>query len=126
MSKNSVFIYSDAFQTYKFHDRHPFNQLRVKLTYDLLQTLGALHDGQIVAPRLATDEELALVHDVDYIEAVKEAGKGQLSEDVALNYGLGTEDTPIFPNMHEASALLVGGTLTAVDYVLSGKAEHAL
>lgn len=126
MSKNSVFIYSDAFQTYKFHDRHPFNQLRVKLTYDLLQTLGALHDSQIVAPRLATDEELALVHDTDYIEAVKKAGRGQLPEEVALNYGLGTEDTPIFPNMHEASALLVGGTLTAVDYVLSGKAEHAL
>ncbi|KHF29213.1 Acetoin utilization protein AcuC [Anoxybacillus sp. BCO1] len=75
MSKNSVFIYSDAFQTYKFHDRHPFNQLRVKLTYDLLQTVGALHDSQIVAPRLATDEELALVHDMDYIEAVKKAGK---------------------------------------------------
>lgn len=126
MSKNSVFIYSDAFQTYKFHDRHPFNQLRVKLTYDLLQTVGALHDSQIVAPRLATDEELALVHDMDYIEAVKKAGKGLLSEEIAINYGLGTEDTPIFPNMHEASALLVGGTLTAVDYVLSGKAEHAL
>ena len=26
-------------------------------------------------------------------------------------YGIGTEDTPIFPNMHEASASLVGGTL---------------
>ena len=39
----------------------------------------------------------------------------------AENYGLGTEDTPIFPNMHEASALLVGGTLTAVDDVMTGK-----
>lgn len=28
--------------------------------------------------------------------------------------------------MHEASAQLVGGTLTAVDYVMEGKAEHAL
>ncbi|GMB07313.1 acetoin utilization protein AcuC [Thermolongibacillus altinsuensis] len=126
MSKNSVFVYSDAFQTYKFHDRHPFNQLRVKLTYDLLRKINALDDAQIVEPRMATDEELALVHDRDYIEAVKMAGKGKLSEEVALNYGLGTEDTPIFPNMHEASALLVGGTLTAVDYVLSGKAKHAL
>ena len=50
----------------------------------------------------------------------------QLSNEQAENYGLGTEDTPIFPNMHEASALLVGGTLTAVDYVMSGKANHAL
>ena len=32
----------------------------------------------------------------------------------------------MFPNMHEASALLVGGTLTAVDAVLSGKVKHAL
>ena len=43
-----------------------------------------------------------------------------------MSYGLGTEDTPMFPNMHEASALLVGGTLTAVDAVLSGKVKHAL
>ena len=41
-------------------------------------------------------------------------------------YGIGTEDTPIFPNMHEASAMLVGGTLTAVDEVMSGRARHAL
>ncbi|MBJ8206197.1 acetoin utilization protein AcuC, partial [Bacillus cereus] len=45
---------------------------------------------------------------------------------IAMTYGLGTEDTPMFPNMHEASALLVGGTLTAVDAVLSGKVKHAL
>ena len=28
--------------------------------------------------------------------------------------------------MHEISSLLVGGSLTAVDYVMSGKAKHAL
>ena len=44
----------------------------------------------------------------------------------SVNYGLGTEDTPIFPNMHEASALLVGGTLTAVDAVMTGQSLHAL
>jgi acetoin utilization protein AcuC len=126
MKKDCVFIYSDDFLRYKFHDEHPFNQLRVKLTYDLLRAMNALEDEQIVAPRVATDEELALIHDQSYIEAVKAAGKGQLPEQAALNYGLGTEDTPIFPNMHEASALLVGSTLTAVDYVLSGKAKHAL
>jgi acetoin utilization protein AcuC len=126
MKKDCVFIYSDDFLQYKFHDEHPFNQLRVKLTYDLLRAMNALEDEQIAAPRIATDEELALIHDQSYIEAVKAAGKGQLPEQTALNYGLGTEDTPIFPNMHEASALLVGSTLTAVDYVLSGKAKHAL
>ena len=69
---------------------------------------------------------MQLIHDPDFIHAVSLAGHGQLSDEHAESYGLGTDDTPIFTNMHEASSLLVGGTLTAVDYVMSGKALHAL
>ena len=126
MSKSIYYVYSNDFQSYKFNDSHPFNQKRVELTTDLLRMSGALNDTHIVPPRMATDEEIGLIHDFNYIEAVKKAGHGGLSEDVANNYGLGTEDVPIFPNMHEASALLVGGTLTAVDLVMEGKAEHSL
>ncbi|RSK28196.1 acetoin utilization protein AcuC [Bacillus sp. HMF5848] len=126
MSEKCVFVYSDQFETYKFNEHHPFNQKRVTMTYELLREVNALSDEQIIPPRMATDEELQLIHDKAYIEAVKKAGQGELSEEVALNYGLGTEDVPIFPNMHEASAWLVGGTLTAVDSVLSGQATHAL
>lgn len=124
--KDSIFIYSPLFQKYKFHDEHPFNQLRVELTLELLKSLNAIADEDIVYPRVASDEELALIHDRQYIEAIKLAGEGKISTEEALNYGLGTEDTPIFQNMHEASALLVGGTLTAVDYVMTKKAKHAL
>ncbi len=77
-------------------------------------------------PRLASKQELELIHDPAYIDAVKAAGRGQLTEEAAANYGLNTEDTPAFPNMHEASSLLVGGTLTAVDSVMSGQYLHAL
>lgn len=124
-TKDSVFIYSPNFQQYKFHNDHPFNQLRVELTYDLLKEMGAINEGNLVLPRVATEDELALVHDKKYIKAVQLAGHGKLATDEALNYGLGTEDTPIFPQMHEASSLLVGATLTAVDYVMEGKARHA-
>uniref|UniRef100_UPI00313C5DBE acetoin utilization protein AcuC n=2 Tax=Bacillus sp. OTU530 TaxID=3043862 RepID=UPI00313C5DBE len=122
----NVFVYSDAFQTYRFSPEHPFNQLRVKLSYDLLQKGGFIREEQIVVPRIATEEEIALIHDQNYIEAIKKAGEGKLDKQTALQYGLGTDDVPMFAGMHEASALLVGGTLTAVDYVLEGKAEHAL
>ncbi len=125
MSK-SVFVYSDELLTYKFNNEHPFNQARLKLTMDLLVKCGALEEKDIVAPRMATDQELELIHDPGYIEAVKQAGNGNLSSELASNYGLDTEDTPIFPKMHEASALLVGGTLTAVDHVMSGLSDHAL
>ncbi|HLO12034.1 MAG TPA: acetoin utilization protein AcuC [Pseudoneobacillus sp.] len=126
MIHDSVFIYSDDLLNYKFNSHHPFNQFRLKLTLDLLKKLGAIEEQIIIPPKMASDEELSLIHDLSYIQAVKQAGKGTLSPEKADNYGLGTEDTPIFPNMHEASSFLVGGTLTAVDYVMTGKANHAL
>ncbi|MCA1032371.1 acetoin utilization protein AcuC [Bacillus timonensis] len=126
MKNDSIFVYSPELFQYKFNDNHPFNQLRVELTYDLLKALDVLNPSQVVTPRMATDEELELVHDPKYIQAVKLASEGNLPKEKAINFGIGTEDTPMFANMHQASALLVGATLTAVDYVLTGKANHAL
>ncbi|WP_257352227.1 acetoin utilization protein AcuC [Pseudalkalibacillus decolorationis] len=121
-----VFVYSDDLLNYKFSNNHPFNPLRLKLTYELLKTSGILSDDQIVKPRKATDEEIALVHSEEYIHAVKQAGEGTLPETQAANYGLGTEDTPIFSNMHDSSAWLAGATLTAVENVFEGNAKQAL
>jgi acetoin utilization protein AcuC len=126
MKHDSLFVYSPDFLTYKFNAHHPFNQLRVEMTYDLLKALGALSDQQVMKPRQASVEELKLIHHDAYIQAVQKASQGLLSKDEGLNFGLGTEDTPIFPNMHEASAYLVGGTLTAVDLVMSGSTRHAI
>lgn len=124
--KHAVFIYSEDQLGYKFSDTHPFNQKRLELTVDLLQKMKALPEELIVAPRIATDEELLLAHDQRYIDIVKQASVGKVSSEAGESYGIGTEDTPIFANMHEASARLVGGTLTAVDWVMEGKAQHAL
>ncbi len=121
-----LFVYSDDLLKYRFNDDHPFNQLRLKLTYDLLKKSSVLSDEHIVKPRMATDEELCLIHDLTYVNAVKQASTGDLTEERADQFGLGTEDTPLFNGMHEASALLVGGTLTAVDLVMQGQTEHAL
>lgn len=126
MTCKSAFIYSDSLLRYHFHAEHPFNQKRVLLTKELLEAAHMLTTKDIIKPRIATDDELALFHDRSFIQAVKRAGKGQLTEDEQFEYGLGTEDTPIFPNMHEASSFLVGGTLTAVDAVLENEYDHAL
>lgn len=126
MSDHSSFVFSEELLKYKFSNHHPFNQFRLKLTVDLLKKIDALEEKQVIPPRMATEEELSLIHDPSYIDAVKKAGHGQLTQEIAENHGLGTEDTPIFSNMHEASALLVGGTLTAVDEVMTGKVLHSL
>lgn len=124
--KKAAFVYSPDQLGYKFSDSHPFNHKRLTLTMDLLKNIGALSDDDIIPARIATDEEIALAHDPKYIEIVKKAGRGELTEQQGEPFGIGTEDTPFFEGMHEASALLVGGTLQAVDAVLEGKAEHAL
>jgi acetoin utilization protein AcuC len=72
-------------------------------------------------PVPATDAELELVHDPDYIEAVRQAGRWLSA---APQYGLGTSDDPVFSGMHEASALVTGATLAAARAVWSGECGH--
>lgn len=124
--KHAVFVFSEDQLGYKFSETHPFNQKRLILTVDLLREMNALSEDLIVPARVATDEELLLAHDQRYIDIVKKASLGEVTPEEGESYGIGTEDTPIFENMHEASARLVGGTLTAVDWVMEGKAQHAL
>ena len=80
MTDQCSFIFSEELLNYKFNSNHPFNQFRLKLTVDLLQRINALDNKQVVPPRMATEEELSLVHDPSYIAAVKMAGHGQLPE----------------------------------------------
>lgn len=125
MSRNARLIYSPDYTTYYFNDDHPFNQRRLLLMHDLMSSYGLLAESDIIAPRMATDEELALVHDARYIQFVRDQGHSEKELPQAASYGLGTEDVPCFQNMHESAALIVGGTLNAVDAVMKGQAEHA-
>src|SRR5690625_232182 len=126
MKCKSAFVFSDSLLLYHFHSDHPFNQKRIILTKDLLEKTNLLTATDIIEPRIATEDELSLFHDRTYIEAVKQASNGNLTEELGYSFGLGTEDTPIFSNMHEASSSLVGATLTAVDAVLNESYHHAL
>ena len=121
-----LYVYNDELLKYRFNDTHPFNQMRLKLTTDLLTDAGFLNDEDIVKPRMATDEELLLVHTEEYIGAVRAAGRSELSQEELAKFGLDSEDTPSFKNMHEKCAALVGATLTAVDLVMSGQTDQAL
>lgn len=122
----ATFVFSNNTLSYHFHEDHPLNQKRVLLSKELLEDSGQLPAKSIIHPRKATEDEIALFHDLSYIQAIKKAGTGQLSSGEGLQFGLGTEDTPIFPNMHEAASYVVGGTLKAVDAVMEEKASHAL
>lgn len=125
MNRRCRLIYSPDYTRYYFHDDHPFNQKRLVLTYDLLQAYGLLVEDHVLPPRHATDDELALIHDRRYIETVRAQGTSATLLPTAASYGLGSEDVPVFPGMHEAASLIVGGTLQAVEVVMNGEADHA-
>ncbi|SFS43996.1 acetoin utilization protein AcuC [Marininema halotolerans] len=126
MNNQAVMITSDDFLKYRFSDTHPFNNQRLELTLDMIRSFGLLNESDIIPPRMATDEELALAHDPTFIDVIKHANSKKRPQEELEEYGLCTQDNPVFPGMHEAAALVVGGTLTAAEAVMSGRANHAL
>jgi acetoin utilization protein AcuC len=110
---------------YDFGPGHPLAPVRVELTVALARAFGVLDRPSVrvrEAPA-ATDAELELVHDPRYIAAVREAGAGGPPA-AARRFGLGPGDNPVFPGMHEASALVAGATLAAAQAMWSGAAQH--
>ena len=122
---------------YHFGPGHPLAPVRVELTMRLAHELGLWSQPgvTVTAPDPATDADLKLVHDDRYITAVEAVSRWAEHPDardglagpqlrIARMFGLGTEDNPVFPGMHEASALVTGATLAAARAVWSGAAQH--
>ncbi|WP_027499531.1 acetoin utilization protein AcuC [Rhodococcus sp. UNC363MFTsu5.1] len=126
-------VWSPDYLSYRWSADHPMNPTRLELTMNLARSIGLIEGAELVRPEAATDADLLRIHTPAYVAAVKAAGAGPLQGladaradgDVAP-HGLGTEDNPIFPRMHEASAILAGGTLTAAKEIASGRARRAV
>nr|WP_250545340.1 acetoin utilization protein AcuC [Paenarthrobacter sp. DKR-5] len=119
-------VWDRAMTAYDFGAQHPMSPVRLDLTEALARSLGLfdLDEVSVVPPYVADDDELAAVHDRDYIEAVHFASEHP--ESTNETRGLGTEDDPAFAGMHEASARLAGGSLAAAEAILDGSALHAV
>ncbi len=126
MTQKAIFIYSEEMMKYKFAEDHPFNPIRIKLTYDLLKASEAIDDTQLRKPKPATEKDLLLAHSKEYIEFIESVNDGNIDEDSLLDHGLADDDMPVFESMHQASSLAVGATLQAANKVMQGHASHAL
>src|ERR1044071_8968080 len=102
MGASADLVWDDSLLGYDLGGEHPLNPVRLDLTIRLATGLGLL-DGVVPRrPEPATDELIELVHDAGYLAAVRAASESSWDP----GYGLGTEDNPVFPAMHEASALV--------------------
>lgn len=110
------FLYDPIFLDHETGE-HPENGRRMTATLALLEESGLLSKLTRITARDATPDELALVHDARYIAAVRQA---------ALDGGGWADpDTLITPRSYDVAARVVGGTLAAVDAVVSGDIANA-
>ena len=126
MSGRAAFVHDVALEEYGFGGDHPFNPVRLRMTIELCESLGLLEGYPFVEPAPAMDEDLRTVHYTSYVRRVQQAGRGEGDLEELKQYGLGTADNPIFPDVHRACAHVVGGTLVVARLVMNGEAEHAL
>ncbi len=120
-------IADPALAEYDFGQGHPMAPIRVQLALRLAEDFGLfLHSNVDVIRDVvpAGVHDLVRVHVPDYLTTVRTAG--HTGNPGSERFGLGTDDVPVFPRMHEAAAHLCGATMRAVQEVHSGRARHAV
>ena len=127
MSERVGVVWDDRLAEYDFGPGHPLAPIRVQLAMRLAAEFGLFAPAHvsILTPVEPVDDDAILrVHEPEYVRAVQAASADPHFYDAAR--GLGTDDDPVFPGMHQASCRIAGASLTAARAVHSGEVEHAV
>jgi acetoin utilization deacetylase AcuC-like enzyme len=111
-----ILISSERFAEHQTPPGHPECPERADVM-DVVASRWSSSGGEVVAPRRATHEQLARVHDDDYITLIA-ATSGQA---VALD-----PDTYTSPESFEIAMLAAGAAVDAVERVMGGRHTRAL
>jgi acetoin utilization protein AcuC len=115
MSKSIYLVHSDKYKEWIFDETHPTQGRRFSNARDLLLEEASKDGIEVIEipPRPATREELLRVHTSSYIDEV-------------LKEGLSGQWDGQRMDLAELSSLFVGGTLIALDALLTGKTQLAI
>ncbi len=112
------FIYDELYLSHNTGPSHPERPDRLRAVTMALQETGLMDDMVKYAPRPASKEDVARVHDERYVQRVFElCAEGKPWID--------TVDCPICPESYDAALLAAGGVMTGCDKVLSGEVTNA-
>ena len=109
-------IKDDRFTQHLEKVPHLDNARRIRSTDSLLQDCSIQGRWSEVEPRLASEEELAMVHTPEHIERVARTSGKQL-----CSFDLDTQTTP---KSYEVARLGVGAVFCLLDEIWSGKARR--
>ena len=125
----TALIYDPIFLEHLTPENHPEKPERLKKAMDVLQAMNWLEREGLVQlePRAATEDELATVHERDYIQKVKAAAKkvAREQESSGRKTRFFATDTYVSARSYEAAVKAAGAPLTAIDAILQGEIDNA-
>ena len=114
MAAEVLLCIGEPLAKYRFPAGHPFSIDRQRAFWDEAQRQKLDKCVEVLAPRIATPDELLRFHTRPYVESVAHRsamGGGYLDDG----------DTPAFPGVFEAASAVAGTALDALERVMSGK-----
>ena len=125
----TALIYDPVFLEHLTPPNHPERPQRIEVVMNVLKALNWLEREGLVqlAPRSASEDELALVHDRSYIHLVR-----AIAEKVAIAEHHGgshtrffATDTYLSARSYDAAIKAAGAPLTAIDAIMNGQVDNA-
>ncbi len=125
----TALVYDPIFLDHITPPNHPDQPERLRRSMEVLELLGWLEREGLVllAPRPASENELAAVHERAYIHRVKLAARRAAEKQEQgghASYFFAT-DTYISAKSYEAAAMAAGAPLTAIDAIMNGEVDNA-
>ncbi len=125
----TALVYDPIFLEHLTPPNHPEQPERLSRSIEVLEALGWLEREGLVllAPRAATEDELAAVHERAYIRRVEQAARrAAVREEQGGRASLFfATDTYVSAKSFEAAIMAAGAPLTAIDAIMSGEVENA-
>jgi acetoin utilization deacetylase AcuC-like enzyme len=111
-----IVVSSERFAEHQTPPGHPESPERAA-AMDVVANEWRQRKGEVVAPREATREQLARVHDTGYLKRIEETAGVAMALD---------PDTYTSPETYEIARLAAGAGIDAVERVMSGRNTRAL
>ncbi len=115
-----VFIYSPEIAAYRYPTDCPFKTERGSLCRNILLSSGSPFFYE-ESPRNAGETELLTFHTIEYIRMLQRISGGDLRPE-DLFCGVGTAETPVFPDLFSYAVMAAGGSIRAAELLLKEQA----
>lgn len=121
-TRDAIFIGAGQYRRHNYGSNHPLSIPRVSLTFDLINTYGALTPAEYRIGRAASKQELGWFHTEDYINALQRSeALGGVRDVDRQRHNIGNLENPYFADFFRTPALATGSSIQGAEEVLRGR-----